>query len=42
VHTVLTQNLEVAFAYSAKPGKDEDSRSKNIHMLLEFFIGAFE
>jgi Ca2+-dependent lipid-binding protein len=35
-------NLEVAFAYSAQPGQSNELRSKNIHLLLEFFVGAFD
>lgn len=35
-------NLEVSFCYSAKPGQSSKDRSKNIHLLVEFFIGAFD
>lgn len=35
-------NFEVAFAYSAMPGQNQKDRAKNIHMLLEFFIGAYD
>ncbi|KAG9080546.1 hypothetical protein FRC06_006453 [Ceratobasidium sp. 370] len=35
-------NFEVAFAYSAEPGKGSDSRSRNIHLLIEFFLGVYD
>ncbi|KAL7409629.1 hypothetical protein BDY24DRAFT_402483 [Mrakia frigida] len=35
-------NLEVAFAYAAQPGQSNELRSKNIHLLIEFFLGAFD
>jgi hypothetical protein len=35
-------NMEIAFAYAAQPGQSEDLRSKNIHLLLEFFLGFFD
>ncbi|KAG9114914.1 hypothetical protein FRC07_007586 [Ceratobasidium sp. 392] len=35
-------NFEVAFAYSAEPGKGSESRSKNIHLLIEFFMGVYD
>lgn len=35
-------NFEVAFAYSALPGQGASQRAKNIHMLVEFFLGAFD
>lgn len=35
----LQVNLEVAFAYSARPGQSQELRSKNIHLLIEFFVG---
>lgn len=33
-------NFEAAFAYSALPGQKD--RSKNIHMLIQFFLGAYD
>lgn len=33
-------NMEVAFAYAAQPGQSEQLRSKNIHLLIEFFLGV--
>lgn len=35
-------NFEVAFAYSAEPGKGSDSRERNIHLLIEFFLGVYD
>ncbi|KAK0525998.1 hypothetical protein OC835_005434, partial [Tilletia horrida] len=35
-------NYEVSFSYSSRPGQDEKTRSKNIHLLLQFFVGAFD
>ncbi|KAG9074664.1 hypothetical protein FS749_013752, partial [Ceratobasidium sp. UAMH 11750] len=35
-------NFEVAFAYAAEPGKGSDSRSRNIHLLIEFFLGVYD
>ncbi|EJD51313.1 hypothetical protein AURDEDRAFT_159718 [Auricularia subglabra TFB-10046 SS5] len=35
-------NYEVAFSYQALPGQGKDLRQKNIHLLLEFFLGAFD
>jgi Ca2+-dependent lipid-binding protein len=35
-------NFEVAFSYSAMPGKGGKARAKNIHLLIEFFIGMFD
>ncbi|CAG8659482.1 142_t:CDS:10, partial [Acaulospora colombiana] len=32
-------NYEVAFAYQALPGQGDKLRAKNIHLLLEFFLG---
>ena len=28
--------------YQAKPGKNEKQRASNIHLLIEFFLGAFD
>lgn len=33
-------NFEAAFSYSALPGQKD--RAKNIHMLIEFYLGAFD
>ncbi|KAJ9109924.1 hypothetical protein QFC19_001905 [Naganishia cerealis] len=35
-------NFEVAFAYSAVEGKNQGTRAKNIHLLIEFFLGAWD
>ena len=35
-------NMEVSFCYAAMPGQSSKDRSKNIHLLIEFFIGAFD
>ncbi|KEP50963.1 hypothetical protein V565_070100 [Rhizoctonia solani 123E] len=35
-------NFEVAFAYSALPGQGGDLRTKNIHLLIEFFLGLYD
>lgn len=35
-------NFEIAFAYSAVEGKNQGTRAKNIHLLLEFFLGAWD
>ncbi|KIO34237.1 hypothetical protein M407DRAFT_3653 [Tulasnella calospora MUT 4182] len=35
-------NYEVAVSYQALPGQGKSLRSKNIHLLLEFFLGAFD
>lgn len=35
-------NFEVAFAYAALPGQGATQRAKNIHMLIEFFLGAYD
>lgn len=35
-------NMEVSFCYSALPGQSGKDRSKNVHLLIEFFIGAFD
>lgn len=33
-------NLEVSFAYLACDGKETHQRSKNIHLLVQFFLGV--
>lgn len=35
-------NMEVSFCYSAIPGESSSKRAQNIHLLIEFFIGAFD
>ncbi|KAK0239435.1 hypothetical protein EDD85DRAFT_821894 [Armillaria nabsnona] len=35
-------NYEVAFAYQALPGQGSKLRSKNIHLLVEFFLGIYD
>ncbi|KAF8578018.1 hypothetical protein K439DRAFT_1363416 [Ramaria rubella] len=35
-------NFEVAFSYRALPGQSNHDRSKNIHLLIEFFLGVYD
>jgi Ca2+-dependent lipid-binding protein len=35
-------NFEVAFSYAALPGQGAHLRAKNIHLLIEFFIGMYD
>ncbi|KAK4688253.1 hypothetical protein P7C73_g1870, partial [Tremellales sp. Uapishka_1] len=35
-------NFEVAFSYAALPGQGQNLRAKNIHLLIEFFLGAYD
>jgi Ca2+-dependent lipid-binding protein len=35
-------NFEVAFSYAALPGQGNHLRAKNIHLLIEFFIGMYD
>ena len=35
-------NFEVAFSYAALPGQSAHLRAKNIHLLIEFFIGMYD
>ena len=35
-------NFEVAFSYAALPGQGAHLRAKNIHLLIEFFVGMFD
>ncbi|KAJ1583998.1 hypothetical protein NDA11_002032 [Ustilago hordei] len=35
-------NFEVSFSYSARPGQSNKDRAKNIHLMVEFFIGAYD
>ena len=35
-------NFEASFAYAAIPGQGAQLRSKNIHLLIEFFIGMYD
>ncbi|ODN73711.1 hypothetical protein, variant 1, partial [Cryptococcus amylolentus CBS 6039] len=35
-------NFEVAFSYSALPGQGQNARAKNIHLLIEFFLGLYD
>ncbi|KAK0555282.1 hypothetical protein OC846_001795 [Tilletia horrida] len=35
-------NYEISFSYSSRPGADERTRSKNIHLLIQFFLGALD
>jgi Ca2+-dependent lipid-binding protein len=35
-------NFEVAFSYAALPGQGDRLRAKNIHLLIEFFIGMYD
>lgn len=33
-------NYEVSLAYQARPGKTTGARASNVHLLIEFFLGA--
>ena len=35
-------NFEVAFSYAALPGQGASLRAKNIHLLIEFFLGVYD
>ncbi|PWN47037.1 hypothetical protein IE53DRAFT_275014 [Violaceomyces palustris] len=35
-------NYEISFSYSAKPGDSNKDRAKNIHLQIEFFLGAYD
>lgn len=35
-------NMEVSFCYSALTGESAKDRSRNVHLLVEFFLGAFD
>lgn len=35
-------NFEVGFSYAALPGQGDRLREKNIHLLIEFFIGMYD
>lgn len=35
-------NFEVAFSYAALPGQGAHQRAKNIHFLIEFFLGLYD
>ncbi|WFD23840.1 hypothetical protein MEQU1_002534 [Malassezia equina] len=35
-------NMEVSFCYAAMPGQSSKDRTNNTHLLIEFFIGAFD
>ena len=35
-------NFEVAFSYAALPGQGAHLRAKNIHLLIQFFIGMYD
>ncbi|CAO1617178.1 unnamed protein product [Sympodiomycopsis kandeliae] len=35
-------NAEVSFSYSAKPGASSKDRAENMHLLIEFFLGAYD
>ncbi|KAK8844773.1 hypothetical protein IAR55_006623 [Kwoniella newhampshirensis] len=35
-------NFEVAFSYAALPGQGNQLRAKNIHLLIEFFLGLYD
>lgn len=34
------QNYEVSMVYQAKPGSSMGARASNIHLLIQFFLGA--
>lgn len=35
-------NVEVSFSYSAQPGASAKDRAENMHLLIEFFLGAYD
>lgn len=35
-------NFEVGFSYAALPGQGQNLRAKNIHLLIEFFLGIYD
>lgn len=35
-------NVEVSFSYSAQPGSSAKDRAENMHLLIEFFLGAYD
>ncbi|PWY97616.1 hypothetical protein BCV70DRAFT_208454 [Testicularia cyperi] len=35
-------NYEISFSYSARPGQSNKDRAANIHLMIEFFIGAYD
>ncbi|OXC65474.1 hypothetical protein AYX13_05483 [Cryptococcus neoformans] len=35
-------NFEVAFSYAALPGQGAHQRARNIHLLIEFFLGLYD
>jgi hypothetical protein len=35
-------NVECSFSYSARPGTTNKDRAENIHLLIEFFLGAYD
>ncbi|WFD31648.1 hypothetical protein MSPP1_002687 [Malassezia sp. CBS 17886] len=35
-------NMEVSVCYSALPGQSSKTRATNVHLLVEFFLGAFD
>lgn len=35
-------NFEAAFSYAALPGSNNRDRSKNIHLLIQFYLGLYD
>lgn len=35
-------NYEISFSYSARPGQSSKDRAKNIHLMIQFFVGAYD
>lgn len=35
-------NYEISFSYSARPGASNKDRAANIHLMIEFFLGAYD
>ncbi len=35
-------NYEISFSYSARPGQSNKDRAANIHLMIQFFIGAYD
>lgn len=38
----MFQNYEISVSYQALPGQQRKLRFHNIHLMLEFFVGAFD
>lgn len=38
----VLQNYEISLSYQALPGQQKKLRHHNMHLMLEFFVGAFD